>query len=138
VFYVLIVPSFSLCKDTQNYSFGKYYSSVRRKICIFAQIIIQLDKNRTYWLSYDLRVGGDYEHLFQWLDDHNALPCGNSVAMIHYTTRKKDIYQAFADDLTKKIGLNPENVLYIIRKSDSGEIKGGFFEKGNGSYDISD
>jgi len=100
--------------------------SILKNSCIFAQILIILIMNRTYWLSYDLGVGGDYEHLYQWLDDHDALPCGNSVAMIHYTTKKKDVDQAFADDLTQNISLNPGNILYIIRRNDSGEIKGRF------------
>lgn len=35
---------------------------------------------KSYWLSYDLGVGGNYDKLYGWLDDHNAVPCGDSVA----------------------------------------------------------
>ena len=34
----------------------------------------------TFWLSYDLGVGGDYPGLYQWLDDHQAVVCGNNMA----------------------------------------------------------
>ena len=32
------------------------------------------------WLSYDLGIGGDYESLYSWLDNHEAKECGDSVA----------------------------------------------------------
>lgn len=82
--------------------------------------------DRTYWLSYDLGVGGDYEHLYQWLDDHDALSCGDSVAYFRYTTRKRDIDKALSDDLINQVNLKPGNILYIIRKVDTGEIRGRF------------
>ncbi|MCH5221289.1 MAG: hypothetical protein J1F05_03040 [Muribaculaceae bacterium] len=82
-------------------------------------------ETRKYWLSYDLGVGGDYSSLYEWLDDHDAVPCGNSVAFFSYSTRKDDIDKALRDELTGKIDLNPGNKLYIIRFV-GGNVKGSF------------
>jgi hypothetical protein len=29
-----------------------------------------------YWISFDLGLQGDYEPLYEWLDRHEALECG--------------------------------------------------------------
>ena len=54
---------------------------------------------KVYWLSYDLGVGGDYDGLYAWLDDHNAKPCGQSVAFFAYSTNRSDIDRALAEEL---------------------------------------
>jgi hypothetical protein len=33
-----------------------------------------------YWLSFDLGLRGNYEGLYEWLDNLNAKECGDSVA----------------------------------------------------------
>ncbi len=32
------------------------------------------------WLSYDLGLRGDYESLYEWLDEKGAEECGDSIA----------------------------------------------------------
>jgi len=81
---------------------------------------------RSYWLSYDLGVGGDYEHLYQWLDDHDALPCGNSVALFKFTTSEKNIDEALTKELMDQIKLFPGNLLYVVRQNDEGKTRGKF------------
>lgn len=85
-------------------------------------------KRKTYWLSYDLGVGGDYDHLYQWLDDHNAKPCGNSVAYFNYEyDDDKNPDEILEEELNAKINLLPGNKLYIIRKKeDNSKITGSF------------
>lgn len=33
-----------------------------------------------YWLSYDLGLRGNYEDLYEWLDNMEAVECGESLA----------------------------------------------------------
>jgi hypothetical protein len=33
-----------------------------------------------FWLSFDLGLQGNYEKLYEWLDDSDSLECGESVA----------------------------------------------------------
>ena len=78
-------------------------------------------KTISIWMSYDLGVGGDYQTLYQWLDDHGAVECGNSVAFLKYdypNSIKSDdeLTKSIADELKLKIKFNPSNRVYIIRK----------------------
>lgn len=76
-------------------------------------------KKKTFWLSYDLGVAGDYANLYQWLDDHKAVSCGNSIAYFKYDVPSED--NSFVDlkkDLEGKVNLKPGNVLYVISRSD--------------------
>lgn len=34
------------------------------------------------WISYDLGADGDYAGMYTWLDRHNAVECGNSMASL--------------------------------------------------------
>lgn len=36
------------------------------------------------WLTFDLGVRGDYDSLYQWLDEKEALECGSGVATFMY------------------------------------------------------
>lgn len=86
-------------------------------------------KQKIYWLSFDLGVGGDYNTLYQWLDDHNAKPCGNSVACFNYEYNEgEDPDKKLKNELSKKLKLSAGNKLYIIRRRE-GEpttVVGGF------------
>ncbi len=33
-----------------------------------------------YWLSFDLGLRGNYEDLYEWLDNMKAIECGDSLA----------------------------------------------------------
>lgn len=74
---------------------------------------------KIYWLSYDLGVGGDYDGLYAWLDDHNAKPCGQSVAFFAYSTKRRDIDRALAEELNESVNLRPGNRLYIVREKET-------------------
>jgi hypothetical protein len=39
---------------------------------------------KTIWLSYDLGIRGDYKGLYEWLDNHEAKECGDSVGVLIY------------------------------------------------------
>jgi hypothetical protein len=42
-------------------------------------------KKIAIWLTYDLGVGGDFEGLYSWLDDKEAIECGNNNAYFKYS-----------------------------------------------------
>lgn len=72
---------------------------------------------KTYWLSYDLGIGGNYEKLYGWLDDHKAKPCGDSVAYFQYSYNQgENPDEVLKKDLLGALDLKAGNKLYIIRK----------------------
>ena len=82
---------------------------------------------KTYWLSYDLGVGGDYENLYQWLDDHKAKPCGNSIAFFSYDfPDNADGDETLKQELLNKVKTKPGNILYLVRQNKEQNIVGSF------------
>jgi hypothetical protein len=81
-------------------------------------------KNKTYWLSYDLGLKGDYPSLYRWLDDQSAFECGDSLAVI-----KGSVFQnseQVAEDVMKNVDFDEKkDRLYIIEMVD-GKMKGRF------------
>lgn len=75
-------------------------------------------KEKVYWMSYDLGVGGDYQHLYQWLDDHSAKPCGDSVAFFSYKYQTNDPDNELLEDIKKIVKLESGNSLYVVRKQE--------------------
>lgn len=75
---------------------------------------------KSIWLSYDLGVQGDYDHLYAWLDNHKAVECGNSVAYIEIEApdgiNDADFVQMIRSDMEKTIKFNPGNRIYMIRR----------------------
>ena len=82
---------------------------------------------KSYWLSYDLGVGGNYDKLYGWLDDHNAVPCGDSVAFFKYQYDKNvNPDEKLKEDLLHSLELRAGNKLYLIRLNDQGQAMGNF------------
>jgi hypothetical protein len=74
------------------------------------------------WLTYDLGVGGDFQGLYSWLDDHEAIECGNNVAHIKYETpdslkTDKDFVTYLKEDMSQRVDFSPTNRIYIVRRS---------------------
>jgi hypothetical protein len=74
------------------------------------------------WFTYDLGVGGDFQSMYAWLDDHEAIECGNNVAFLKYKysdaiKSDKALDEILIKELNGKIKFNPTNRIYIIRKS---------------------
>ena len=76
-------------------------------------------KKLRIWLSYDLGIRGDYEGLYKWLDEHDAVETGNSCASFWFDSKDNN------DDTIKKTLLrewrcfetNKNTRMYVIRKS---------------------
>ena len=81
---------------------------------------------KSIWLTYDLGVKGDYQHLYAWLDDHKAIECGNNSAYFQLDTQAdndKDLVEQLRRDLESKVTFQPGNRIYVIRKKEGEDGK---------------
>ncbi|KAA6345545.1 hypothetical protein EZS27_006903 [termite gut metagenome] len=70
---------------------------------------------KSVWLTYDLGVQGDYKSLYAWLDDHNAIECGDSVSFFQYEYNDaKSFKEQIREDLKNKVKFESGNRIYII------------------------
>lgn len=89
-------------------------------------------KEKAVWLSFDLGVGGDYPGLYKWLDNHEAIECGDSVAFFKYSIdidRENDVYDEVRKEIGQAVKLRPGDRMYIIRRmkaSNGYSVKGDF------------
>ena len=81
----------------------------------------------TIWISYDLGVSGDYEGIYEWLDDHDAQECGSSVAFVkHYDHGTEDLMDALEKDIQEAVDLDKRSRIYVIWKTETGKQRGSF------------
>lgn len=59
------------------------------------------NNTKTFWLSYDLGLKGDYENLYQWLDKHQSKECGGALAVF-----KRDVSKNFVEDIKNDLVAN--------------------------------
>ncbi len=79
---------------------------------------------RFAWLSYDLSVGGDYDGLYAWLDDHAAKEAGDSVAVFWFDY-EKNFYKELKESLSQSVALKSHDRIYVVATRD-GKAKGRF------------
>ena len=85
------------------------------------------DMNKTIWLSYDLGVKGDYSSLYSWLDNHNAVECGDNVAVFKYDAPDEEsLPDKLKNDLASNVTFGKSDRIYIIWKNKQGLNKGRF------------
>ena len=77
------------------------------------------------WLTYDLGVDGDYESLYHWLDTHDAVECGDSVAYFRYD-HKRDLVEDLRKELGRVMKLRLKDRVYVVFPSKGGKYKGRF------------
>jgi len=65
------------------------------------------------WMSYNLGIKGDFSGLYQWLDAHNGIECGNNTAFIKYEYQK-DFLTELKSDLEKSVDIKGTDRIYII------------------------
>jgi hypothetical protein len=88
--------------------------------------------DKAIWLSFDLGVGGDYPRLYNWLDNHDAIECGDSVAFFKYridSSKEDELVNLLKKDLNKAVTIRSGDRMYIVRRevTDSGCIVRGTF-----------
>lgn len=78
---------------------------------------------KSVWISYDLGIKGDYQGLYSWLDDHNAIECGNSIAYIQYEVKKEtDLIPNLKNDLESNINFKSGDRIYIVRRERDNKV----------------
>lgn len=89
---------------------------------------------KAIWISFDLGIKGDYSGLYTWLDNKNAVECGNGLAYINldvsqYPTKAstQELIEHVQQDLLDNIAIAKSDRLYIIWKDNStNKVKGEF------------
>ena len=87
------------------------------------------------WLSYDLGIQGDYRHMYAWLDNHDAIECGDGFAYVKYHLSQEVDDSTFLDmikdDLMKSVSFMPGDRVYVVRYSKEKQTYLGRFIIGN-------
>jgi hypothetical protein len=78
----------------------------------------------TIWLSFDLGLKGDYEGMYAWLDAHHAEECGDSVAVLKWTSSAA-LLEELKADIKANVNLDNKARLYVIRMADK-KMRGTF------------
>ena len=83
-------------------------------------------------LNFDFGLKGDYESLYSFLDNANALECGNSCAAFEFNltggadlTHEEKIEQV-KEEITSNVSLTKGDRLYVIVHDKNGAAKGSF------------
>jgi len=79
---------------------------------------------KAIWFSYDLGVNGDYEGLYAWLDNYQAIECGDSLAFFFYSPQK-DLIDEIKKELQENVQLQRRDRIYVIWK-EGAKVKGKF------------
>jgi hypothetical protein len=79
---------------------------------------------KAVWISYDLGVKGDYQGLYAWLDDHEAIECGNSVAFIRYeVSSEAELLENLKQDLQENVEFKAGDRIYVVRRETVDGVK---------------
>lgn len=68
------------------------------------------------WLSFDLGVRGDFEGMYEFLDDHEAKECGDSLGTFWFEY-KKDLVTELAKELRTKVTFDKRSRVYVVHFS---------------------
>jgi len=79
---------------------------------------------KVIWLSYDLGIRGDYKGLYEWLDNHEAKECGDSVAVLIYEVNN-NLIEELQNDLSEHVKIEQQDRIYLIWLQDN-RVKGRF------------
>lgn len=89
---------------------------------------------KTFWLSFDLGLRGDYTNLYSWLDNHHAKECGNGLAVFKYVPQNLPMPdREILADMESTIAFAKADRLYLIwrdEEGDSQKLKGTFLKGG--------
>ena len=82
------------------------------------------------WMSYNLGIKGDYNGLYQWLDNHNGMECGNGTAFLKYEYQN-DFFSELKSDLQKTVEIKGTDRIYIVYNDAENKNTVGKFLFGN-------
>ena len=86
---------------------------------------------KTFWLSYDLGLKGDYNSLYIWLDKANAKECGDNFSVFKYNVQTNNPKEEIKKDLESSIKFNKGDRVYLIWRDDLKNVNYGVFIIGN-------
>lgn len=79
------------------------------------------------WISYDLGTDGDYAGMYAWLDRHNAVECGDSMAsLLVECASRKTVESDVLAELQENVNLKPSNRIYLLYRREDNMTKGTF------------
>ena len=81
---------------------------------------------KSYWLSYDLGIKGDYNGLYTWLAKLHAIECGDSLAYFKLDN-KADLEPRIAieNEIKENIEVTNKDRIYAIWR-EGAKVKGSF------------
>ncbi len=79
---------------------------------------------KTVWLSYDLGIRGDYNGLYEWLDNQKAKECSDNIAVFKYDA-ENSLIEDMKKDLSENVNIKKRDRIYLIWKEDN-KVKGRF------------
>jgi len=80
---------------------------------------------RGVWIYFDLGINGDYEGIYEWLDNHNAHACGEHLAFVRYEFNN-DLFEELKGDIETQVNLVNKNHIYVVFKDEAGNVVGKF------------
>ena len=73
-----------------------------------------IDKEKIFWISFDLGLKGDYNGLYKWLDNQNAKECGDSVAAFKRHVTSFNFVDIIRKELQEQVKFNSSDRVYLI------------------------
>jgi len=81
---------------------------------------------KNIWISYDFGVRGDYEGVYTWLDEHNAMECGDNIAHLVYEFSGR-LITSLKKDIKNSVDVTKNTRIYVIwRDANTKKMKGRF------------
>lgn len=79
------------------------------------------------WISYDLGTDGDYAGMYAWLDSHNAVECGDSLASLLVDCASRGTVESdVLAELHANVQLKETNRIYLLYRREDNMTKGTF------------
>ena len=82
---------------------------------------------KTFWLSYDLGLKGDYNSLYRWLDKQKAKECGDSIAVFQYICSTDNPNEEIKKSLLENVEFNKTDRVYLMWRDDNKQANLGIF-----------
>lgn len=85
-------------------------------------------KKKSIWLSYDLGLKGNYSALFTFLDNNEAIDCGNGLAYFKYDNKNllksEEVIEKLKKELKELISPSTNDRIYVIWRDDDKLLAG--------------
>jgi hypothetical protein len=92
-----------------------------------------VNSKKSFWLNYDFGLRGNYNGLFTFLDNNEAIECGNGLAYFTFSNPNKltldELIKKITSELAELVIPSPSDRIYLIWRDDSGtstKVKGKF------------